>query len=92
MGAVSALASALPELVIEAVRSANPAASERCFQVRESIQRFPFHSSMKMLLRRRGIPIAEGVRRPLRQLTSEERGMLEPIVNSVLEDLEIRRT
>lgn len=72
VGAVSALASALPELVIEAVRTRSGQASERCGQARDAIQRYPLHSALKMLLARRGVKIGADVRGPLRRLTEIE--------------------
>ena len=72
VGAVSALASALPELVIEAVRTGSPEASARCGEVRDAIQRFPLHSALKTLLGWRGVPISNEVRAPLRRLTEAE--------------------
>lgn len=72
VGAVSAIASALPELVIEAVRTGTPEASARCGEVRDAIQRFPLHSALKTLLGWRGVPITNEVRAPLRRLTEAE--------------------
>ena len=90
VGAVSALASALPELVVEAVRSGRTEASERCFAAREEIQRYPFHSAMKAILARRGLPVTEGVRRPLRPLTDAEREALAPLADRLLAELPAR--
>ncbi len=73
VGAVSALASALPELVVEAVRNPGPKASERCGAARDAISRYPFHCALKLLLGARGVPVTPGVRGPLRQLTAGER-------------------
>jgi dihydrodipicolinate synthase/N-acetylneuraminate lyase len=68
-GAVSALASAFPELVVAAVREPG---SADLGPVREAVQRFPFQSALKTVLARRGVPIRPDVRRPLRTLTEEE--------------------
>jgi dihydrodipicolinate synthase/N-acetylneuraminate lyase len=68
-GAVSALASAFPELVVAAVREPG---SADLGPVREAVQRFPFQSALKTVLGRRGVPIRPDVRRPLRTLTEEE--------------------
>ena len=68
-GAVSALASAFPELVVAAVREPS---SADLGPVREAVQRFPFQSALKTVLARRGVPIHPDVRRPLRALTEEE--------------------
>jgi N-acetylneuraminate lyase len=79
IGAVSALASALPELVIAAVRGGEREASERCFAARAEIERFPFHSALKMILALRGVPLTPDVRRPLRGLSETERAAFAPI-------------
>src|SRR5262249_718230 len=70
VGAVSALGSAFPELIAEAVR--NPQAAGLA-SVRSALERFPFQSALKTVLARRGVPINPDVRRPLRTLTHEER-------------------
>ncbi len=69
VGAVSALASAFPELVVAAVRDPE---SGDLGPVREVMQRFPFQSALKTVLARRGVPINPDVRRPLRTLTATE--------------------
>jgi dihydrodipicolinate synthase/N-acetylneuraminate lyase len=69
-GAVSALASAFPEVVAAAVRTGD---STRAGELRAAIERFPRHAALKAVLRRRGLPLREDVRRPLRQLTDAER-------------------
>lgn len=84
VGAVSALAAALPELVIAAVGSGTPEASQRCHDVREEIQRYPFHSAMKALLARRGVPITAAVRGPLRRLDYSERAEFTPVADRLL--------
>jgi dihydrodipicolinate synthase/N-acetylneuraminate lyase len=69
-GAVSALAAAFPELVVAAVRGESVDAGG----LREQIDsRFPRHAAFKHVLARRGVPVREDVRRPLRQLTDAER-------------------
>ncbi len=80
-GAVSALASAFPELVVAAVR--DPGSADLA-PVREAVQRFPFQSALKTVLGRRGIPIRPDVRRPLRMLTEEETVQLETWLESSL--------
>lgn len=69
VGAVSALATAFPELVA----SVDP----RLAEIRETIERYPRHAALKHVLRRRGVPINEDVRAPLRQLTDSERQELD---------------
>jgi len=76
-GAVSALASAFPEVVAEAVRTGD---ATRAGELRAAIERFPRHAALKAVLARRGVPLREDVRAPLRALTSAERGELLQLV------------
>ncbi len=69
VGAVSALASALPEKVV--------AVDPRLQEIREAIERFPRHAALKRIAARRGVPMREDVRAPLRALTEEERTELD---------------
>jgi dihydrodipicolinate synthase/N-acetylneuraminate lyase len=78
-GAVSALASAFPELVVAAVR--DPSSAD-LGPVREAVQRFPFQSALKTVLARRGVPLGPEVRRPLRALTDDETRELETWLES----------
>ena len=80
-GAVSALASAFPELVAAAVR--DPAQAE-LGPVRDTMQRLPFQAALKTVVARRGVPIRADVRRPLRGLTDGERAELETWLESSL--------
>jgi len=73
VGAVSALASAFPELVAAAVRGAGPDLGP----VRAALERFPFHAAAKFVVARRGVPLGPDVRRPLRTLTDPEQKELE---------------
>ena len=79
VGAVSALASAFPELVANAVR--NPDAAD-LGPVRAALERFPLQAAAKVVVARRGVPIGPDVRRPLRTLTDEERTELEAWLES----------
>jgi dihydrodipicolinate synthase/N-acetylneuraminate lyase len=72
-GAVSALASAFPELVVAAVGGE----AVDVGGLRELIERFPRHAALKHVLVRRGVPINEDVRGPLRALTDGERNGLD---------------
>jgi 4-hydroxy-tetrahydrodipicolinate synthase len=72
-GAVSGLAAAFPELVVEAVRTSD---STRAGEVRRVIERYPRHAASKAVVAARGVPIREDVRPPLRGLTSAERAEL----------------
>ena len=74
IGAVSALASTFPELVVTAVRDRGGA---DLGPVRAVLERFPFQAAAKVVVARRGVPIRLDVRRPLRVLTDEERRELE---------------
>jgi len=69
VGAVSALASALPEKVV--------AVDPRLQEIRETVERFPRHAALKRIVARRGVPMREDVRAPLRALTEEERTELD---------------
>jgi dihydrodipicolinate synthase/N-acetylneuraminate lyase len=79
VGAVSALASAFPELVVAAVR--NPGAAD-LGPVRTTLERFPLQAAAKLVVARRGVPIGPSVRRPLRTLTDAERTELETWLES----------
>ncbi len=82
-GAVSALASAFPELVVAAVRGEPVDVGA----LREQIDgRFPRHAAFKHVLARRGVPVLEDVRPPLRQLTPAERVELDAGLEPWLED------
>ena len=80
-GAVSALASAFPELVAAAVR--DPGSAD-LGPVRDAVQRYPFQAALKTVLIARGVPITSDVRRPLRGLTDSERKELEAWLESSL--------
>ena len=72
-GAVSGLASAFPEVVVEAVRTGDSTAAG---ELRAIVDRYPRHAALKAVVRARGIPIREDVRGPLRGLTDAERAEL----------------
>jgi dihydrodipicolinate synthase/N-acetylneuraminate lyase len=80
-GAVSALASAFPELVAAAVR--DPGSAD-LGPVRAALERFPLQAAAKIVVARRGVPVAPDVRRPLRTLTDVERTELETWLESSL--------
>lgn len=79
-GAVSALATAFPELVAEAVREPSAASTERVGTVRDAVEGFPRHAALKRVLALRGVPVREDVRAPLRRLSREERGRLDELL------------
>jgi dihydrodipicolinate synthase/N-acetylneuraminate lyase len=72
-GAVSGLASAFPEVVVEAVRTGDSTAAG---ELRAVVERFPRHAALKAVVASKGVPIREDVRAPLRQLTAAERAEL----------------
>jgi dihydrodipicolinate synthase/N-acetylneuraminate lyase len=70
VGAVSGLAAAFPEVVVEAVRSGD---STRAGELRQVVERYPRHAASKAVVVARGVPMREDVRGPLRGLTDAER-------------------
>ncbi len=72
-GAVSGLAAAFPEVVVDAVRSGD---STVAGELRAIVDRYPRHAALKAVVRSRGVPIREDVRGPLRGLTDAERSEL----------------
>jgi len=79
VGAVSALASAFPELIVSAVRQPETA---DLGPVRSALERFPLQAAAKLVVARRGVPIGPDVRRPLRTLTDAEQAELETWLES----------
>ena len=74
IGAVSGLATAFPSEVAAAVRGVPGPDVEK---LRDGLERFPFHAAAKRVLGRRGVPLREDVRAPLRGLTEDEREELD---------------
>src|SRR5689334_19835828 len=72
VGAVSALASAFPEHVARAVREQ----SDELSSLRETVERFPRHAALKLVVAHRGVPMPAEVRAPLRQLDGPEEAAL----------------
>lgn len=72
-GAVSGLASAFPEVVVDAVRSGD---SGKAGALRAQIERFPRHAALKEVVQARGVPMQRDVRPPLRALDDTERSEL----------------
>lgn len=72
VGAVSALASGFPEEVASVVRAPTVDGAARLAELRATVERFPRQSALKHVERRRGVPVGEEVRAPLRRLTAEE--------------------
>ena len=77
VGAVSALASAFPERVVAAVREPDGDMAAGLGELRAAVERFPRHAALKRIVARRGVPIREDVRAPLRGLTDDERTELD---------------
>jgi len=90
IGAVSALATAFPELVLDAVRSRSPESTARVGDLRIAIEGFPRHAALKHVLRARGVEISPDVRPPLRGLTDEERSRLDELLPAWLEAPAVR--
>jgi 4-hydroxy-tetrahydrodipicolinate synthase len=77
-GAVSGLAAAFPEVVVDAVRTGD---STRAGAVRQIVERYPRHAASKAVVKARGVPLREDVRAPLRGLSDEERtGLLAAVL------------
>ena len=76
VGAVSALAAAVPSEVAGVVREPSQEGAARLGELRSFVERFPRQAALKHLLGVRGIPIREDVRAPLRSLTADERDEL----------------
>jgi dihydrodipicolinate synthase/N-acetylneuraminate lyase len=85
VGAVSALASAFPEEVAAVVRKPTAEGADRLSRLRAAVERFPRQAALKRVLGRRGIPVREDVRAPLRGLTVEEREQLDTWHESLAE-------
>ena len=77
VGAVSALASAFPERVAAAVRDPDGDEANGMGDLRAAIERFPRHAALKHVVARRGVPMREDVRAPLRPLRADEREELD---------------
>lgn len=75
-GAVSALATVFPEKVT--------AVAPDLADIRGAIERLPRHAALKHVLARRGVPVREDVRAPLRLLTDDERRELDAWLESLL--------
>jgi dihydrodipicolinate synthase/N-acetylneuraminate lyase len=80
VGAVSALAAAFPEAVVDAVESRSAEATARVGELRGVVERFPRHAALKFVVGRRGVRVREDVRAPLRGLTPVERAELEALL------------
>jgi N-acetylneuraminate lyase len=79
-GVVSGLATAFPSEVAAAARGVPGPDLEA---LRNGLEQFPFHAAAKRVLGRRGVPIREDVRAPLRRLTEDERQALDRWLGSL---------
>jgi N-acetylneuraminate lyase len=84
VGAVSGLAAAFPEAVAEVVRHPTEEGARRLGVIRDAVQRFPFQSALKHLLVRRGVPMEEHSRLPLRGLSPTEKVELDRLADEFL--------
>jgi dihydrodipicolinate synthase/N-acetylneuraminate lyase len=84
VGAVSGLAASFPEAVVRVVEAPTEAAAAEIARLREAVQRFPFHAAQKFLVGRRGVPMREDVRPPLRTLDADERRDLAELVDELV--------
>ncbi len=84
LGAVSALASALPREVASVVRDPSADGAARLGELRTFVERFPRQAALKRLLALQGVAVTEEVRPPLRVLTADERDELDAWAETVL--------
>ena len=73
-GTVSGLASVFPERVV---------ALDGVGELRAALDRYPFQAAAKYVLGRRGVPVREDVRGPLRRLTDDEKWELDAWLESL---------
>jgi dihydrodipicolinate synthase/N-acetylneuraminate lyase len=73
-GTVSGLASVFPERVV---------ALDAVGELRAALDRFPFQAAAKYVLGRRGVPVREDVRAPLRRLRDDEKRDLDAWLESL---------
>jgi dihydrodipicolinate synthase/N-acetylneuraminate lyase len=85
IGAVSALASALPGEVAAVVRDPTADGAARLGELRSFVERFPRQAALKRLLALQGLPVNEDVRAPLRPLSVGERDELDAWAATVLD-------
>ncbi|HUZ68854.1 MAG TPA: dihydrodipicolinate synthase family protein [Candidatus Saccharimonadales bacterium] len=80
-GSVSGLASALPEVTINAVTAGTQEASELAARIRTSLEVAPFHAAMKCILQHRGVAIDDAVRAPLLAVDEAQRQALHRLID-----------
>src|SRR6187399_2832042 len=85
VGAVSALASALPGEIAAVVREPSDEGAARLGELRSFVERFPRQAALKRLLALQGVLVREDVRAPLRSLNAAERDELDSWAGTVLD-------
>jgi dihydrodipicolinate synthase/N-acetylneuraminate lyase len=90
VGAVSALASALPREVAAVVREPTSEGAARLGDLRAFVENFPRQAALKRLLALQGVPVTEDVRAPLRSLTTEERDELDAWAEAIRDYVRIQ--
>jgi dihydrodipicolinate synthase/N-acetylneuraminate lyase len=78
VGTVSGLGSVFPERVVALVRDGDGDVGG----LRATMDRFPFQAAAKYVLGRRGVPVREDVRAPLRKLRDDEKQELDAWLES----------
>jgi len=78
VGTVSGLGSVFPERVVALVRDGDGDVGA----LRAAMDRFPFQAAAKYVLGRRGVPVREDVRAPLRRLRDDEKRELDAWLES----------
>lgn len=73
VGAVSALATAFPEIVASLVHDRSEHAGEQVMTLRQLLGPLPFQGALKAILGARDVPVRPDVRPPLRSLSNPER-------------------
>ena len=76
-GVVSGLAASFPAEVVALAKRPDEAEGRRVAELRAMLNRLPFQAASKAVVGRRGVPVREDVRPPLRTLTDGERRDLE---------------
>jgi dihydrodipicolinate synthase/N-acetylneuraminate lyase len=78
VGTVSGLGSVFPERVVALIRDGDGDVAA----LRAAMDRFPFQAAAKYVLGRRGVPVREDVRAPLRRLRDDEKRELDAWLES----------
>ena len=78
VGTVSGLGSVFPERVVSLIRDGDGDVGT----IRAAMDRFPFQAAAKYVLGRRGVPVREDVRAPLRRLRDDQKRELDAWLES----------